>query len=204
MPLSTEHKARTREQIVSGAAGLMRRHGPSGIGVAQVMKQAGLTHGGFYAHFASKDELVAAAFEAAVVESGHNLTDGLEDLEPAEQLRHYVGRYLSRAHRDNPGEGCPLTALGSELSRGGPGARQGFEHGMRKLMEGFAKVLPAASTATNNDGSNALDDDDRVLNLMSTMVGGLMMSRAVEDQTFSDHILRTTRRAVLDAAGVQQ
>jgi len=198
MPLSTEHKARTREQIVSAAAGLMRRHGPSGIGVAQVMKQAGLTHGGFYAHFASKDELVAEAFEAAVVESGHNLTVGLEDLEPAEQLRHYVGRYLSRAHRDNPGEGCPLTALGSELSRGGPSARQGFEHGMRQLMEGFAKVLPA----TPEDGSTIADDDDRVLNLMSTMVGGLMLSRAVEDQTFSDHILRTTRRAVLDAAGV--
>jgi TetR/AcrR family transcriptional repressor of nem operon len=201
MPLSTEHKARTREQIVSAAAGLMRRHGPSGIGVAQVMKQAGLTHGGFYAHFASKDELVAEAFEAAVVESGRNLTEGLEDLEPAEQLRHYVGRYLSRAHRDNPGEGCPLTALGSELSRGGPSARHGFEHGMRKLMDGFAKVLPA-TPATGTDRLNTADDDDRVLNLMSMMVGGLMLSRAVGDQTFSDHILRTTRRAVLDAAGV--
>lgn len=198
MPLSAQHKAGTHRQIVDAAAGLLRRHGPSGTGVARVMKHAGLTHGGFYAHFASKDELLAAAFEAAVIDSGDKLADGLEGLPAAEKRRHYIGRYLSRAHRDNPGDGCPLAALGSDLARAEPAARQGFERGMQRLMAGFEKVLPGApkSPAANTSGEH---EDEKLLGLMAMMVGGIMLSRAVAEEEFSDHILRSVRRAALKA-----
>jgi len=203
MPYTAEHKSRTRERIVTAAADLLRAEGLSGTGVARVMKQAGLTHGGFYAHFASKDELIADAFESAVLDAGRNLTEGLEDLAAPERLRHYLGRYLSRTHRDNPGEGCPLSALGAELSRAGPSAREGFERGLRRLMAGFAKVIPPAPDTAQDAAVTAgdEDDDEKLFGLMAMMVGGLMLSRAVADEDFSNHILRTTRRAALKAAG---
>jgi len=192
MPLSADHKAETRKTIVAAAADLLRRHGPSGTGVAQVMKHAGLTHGGFYAHFASKDELLAAAFEAAVADSADKLSDGLNSLSPTERLRHYVGRYLSRTHRDHPGDGCPLAALGGELARGAPAARQGFERGLHGLMAGLGDVLDPVFEADEAD-----EDDEQLLGVMAMMVGGLMLSRAVDNEDFSDHILRSTRRAAL-------
>ncbi len=194
MPLSVEHKARTRDKIVAAAAGLLRTHGPAATGVAQVMKRAGLTHGGFYAHFSSKEEMVAAAFEAAVIDSANKLGDGLDDLPRAEKLRHYVGRYLSRAHRDKPAEGCPLAALGSDLARAEPGPRQGFEHGIRHLMADFEKVLP--HDENDKDG----EDDAHLLGTMAMMLGGLMLSRAVADTDFSDHILRSVRHTALGLA----
>ncbi len=193
MPLSVEHKARTRDKIVAAAAGLLRTHGPAATGVAQVMKRAGLTHGGFYAHFPSKEEMVAAAFGAAVVDSANKLGDGLDDLPRAEKLRHYVGRYLSRAHRDNPAEGCPVAALGSDLARAEPGARQGFEHGIRHLMADLKKVLP-------HDDNDKDEDDGNLLGTMAMMLGGLMLSRAVADMDFSDHILRSVRHTALGLA----
>ena len=200
MPYTAEHKSRTRERIVAAAADLLRTEGLAGTGVARVMTKAGLTHGGFYAHFSSKDELISAAFEAAVLDAGRNLSEGLEDLDAPERLRHYLGRYLSRTHRDNPGEGCPLSALGAELSRAGPSAQAGFERGMRRLMTGFAKVLPPQTGSELLTSGNGDDGDEQLLGVMAMMIGGLMLSRAVADEDFSNHILRTTRRAALKAA----
>jgi TetR/AcrR family transcriptional regulator, transcriptional repressor for nem operon len=197
MPYSAEHKSDTRKRIVTAAAELLRTDGIPGTGVAKVMKHAGLTHGGFYAHFKSKDDLVSAAFEEAVIDAGKRLTEGLEDLEGSERLKHYIGRYLSRVHRDNPELGCPLASLGAELSRGGPAARAGFENGMRRLVKGLNQVLP--DEVKDRDGFNA-EEDEHVLGVMSMMVGGLMLSRSVEGQDYSDHILRTTRRAALKLA----
>ena len=192
MPYSAEHKADTRGRIVGAAADLLRSQGIPGTGVAKVMKHAGLTHGGFYAHFKSKDDLVAAAFEEAVIDAGKKLTEGLQEIEGQERLAHYIGRYLSRIHRDNPELGCPLASLGAELSRGGPGAKEGFEKGLRRLILGLDKVLPPEVTATLNEN---MAEDENVLAVMAMMVGGLMLSRAVADEDYSDHILRTTRRA---------
>ena len=194
MPYSVEHKAETRQRIVTSAADILRKNGVKGTGVAKVMKHAGLTHGGFYAHFASKDDLVAAAFEEAVLDAGRKMTEGLDEIEGQERLVHYIGRYLSRVHRDNPELGCPLAALGSELSRGDEGARQGFERGLRRLVMSLDKMLPTDITTAH--GANVADDEN-FLAVMSMMVGGLMLSRAVGDQDYSDHILRSTRRAAL-------
>ena len=195
MPYSAGHKADTRQRIIASAADLLRSEGIAGTGIAKVMKHAGLTHGGFYAHFNSKNDLVSAAFEEAVLDAGRKLTEGLEGIEKQERLAHYIGRYLSRVHRDNPELGCPLAALGSELSRGDEGARQGFERGLRRLVSGLDKLLPVE--LSNAHTANAADDE-LFLAVMSMMVGGLMLSRAVGDQDYSDHILRSTRRAAVE------
>ena len=194
MPYSADHKAETRQRIVSSAAHLLRSEGVPGTGVARVMKHAGLTHGGFYAHFKSKDDLISAAFEEAVMDAGRNLTDGLDGMESAEKLAHYIGRYLSRVHRDNPELGCPLSSLGAELSRGGVSARQGFERGLLRLMKGLDRILP--EQISRETGTDVSENDDLIA-IMAMMVGGLMLSRAVAEEEFSDRILRTTRRAAL-------
>jgi len=194
MPYSADHKAETRQRIVSSAAHLLRAEGVPGTGVARVMKHAGLTHGGFYAHFKSKDDLIAAAFEEAVMDAGRNLTEGLDGMDAQEKLAHYIGRYLSRAHRDNPEHGCPLSSLGAELSRGGTSARQGFERGLLRLMKGLDQILPEQLTG---EVEPDISENDDLISIMAMMVGGLVLSRAVADEEFSDRILRTTRRSAL-------
>src|SRR3989337_618976 len=115
--MSREEKARTHARIVEVAAGMFRKNGIAATGVADVMKSAGLTHGGFYRHFASKDDLAAAAISHAVAISLAELeeAEGLEAKRAA--LRRYIDRYLSDDHVGNPRDGCPLAALGPEASR---------------------------------------------------------------------------------------
>ena len=124
MRYDTEHKARTRNAILVEAASAIRERGPEGVGVAEIMSATGLTHGGFYAHFKSKDELVACAITQMFDETRARFAKRTGDLPPADALTKYVDRYLSRAHRDQRSEGCALATLAGDLPRAGPEVAQ--------------------------------------------------------------------------------
>jgi len=180
MRKSREDAARTRERIVSAAAAEFREHGVVATGLADLMKAAGLTHGGFYKHFGSKDQLVAEA----VAEALDALIRMLTDAGPGA-----VAAYLSDWHRDNPGEGCPLSAIGSELARSDDNTRAVATAGFRKLVDLIAgrsdKPAPAAARA-------------RALVAVSTMIGALTMARVVDDPKLSAEILKEARKSLIE------
>ncbi|MCR6702607.1 MAG: TetR/AcrR family transcriptional regulator [Dokdonella sp.] len=183
MRVSREQAARNRERIIEQAALLFREHGIDGIGVADLMQSAGLTHGGFYGHFASKDDLAVCACEHAFAQSqarwSRLLAEGGADALPT-----LIASYVSARHRDHPGRGCALAALGGEAHRHAPPLRRAFERGVRTLADLLARALPGRSAQTRRR---------RALATLSGMVGAIVLARAVEDRALSDEIL--------DAAG---
>ena len=188
MPKVPERKARTHRQIVEAASRRMREVGPSGAGVTEIMAAAGLTHGGFYAHFADKDALVAEAVDAALAESREHWLAGLQGLRPEDAYRQIVGRYLSRGHRDALAAGCPMPALGSEISRHPRATREAFEKGFVKTGEAIASYTGGSAHSTGRE---------RALAMIALAVGGLTLSRMVADLELSDSILLACRRAAL-------
>ena len=124
MRVSREKALENREQIIETAARLLREHGFDGIGVADIMKAAGLTHGGFYRNFASKDDLAVKASERAIADTTALLKDGLAQ-QPKDPLRTLIESYVSPAHRDDPGSGCILPALAVDAARIPAGYRPG-------------------------------------------------------------------------------
>src|SRR5262245_31906728 len=117
MRYDSEHKERTRQRVLTEAAAAIRAHGPDGIGVAGLMAKAGLTHGGFYAHFKSKDDLVAQAISHMFEESRQRFLTHTDHADPAVALSRYIDMYVSERHRDTPEHGCPLPALSGDLAR---------------------------------------------------------------------------------------
>jgi len=117
MRYGAEHKQQTRERVLTQAAKAIREDGPHQLGVADVMAKAGLTHGGFYAHFKSKDELVAATIDAMFAQGRERMALETSDRTPTEALRNYVNFYLSRSHRDARESGCPLPYLAADAPR---------------------------------------------------------------------------------------
>lgn len=182
MRKSRAETAETRRRIVDLAARAFRRNGIAATGVAEIMAAAGLTHGGFYRHFGSKDQLVAEACSAglgSMVESYRSASDGGRDV--------FVERLqssLTPASRDDRSGGCPLVAMGSELVRGDVATRRAAASGFRELVDEIARWLPAES------GREARDDAIAVL---TGMIGALTMSRVVDDAGLSARILRVGR-----------
>ncbi len=175
MRKSREEAAQTRKRIVTAASEEFRKNGIVATGLNDLMSAAGLTHGGFYKHFESKDQLVALACAEAVE------TAILEKLAAAaSEEGGAAAAYLSTGHRDNPAAGCPLSAIGSELARSDEKTRAAATAGFLKLvaiMAGqFGKVPPATARR-------------RALVAVSTMIGALTMSRIVTDPELSAHIL---------------
>jgi TetR/AcrR family transcriptional regulator, transcriptional repressor for nem operon len=169
MRKSREEAAETRKRIVQAAARQFREKGIAATGLAELMKAAGLTHGGFYKHFASKDQLVAEATAAAV--------DSLLKEMAAPTFKSTVAAYLSTRHRDNPASGCPLAALGDELARSGKEARAAATTGFMRLVDTLA-----------GDACNAAARR-RALVAAATMIGAVTMSRLVTDPELSAEIL---------------
>lgn len=138
--MSEAEKRKSHNRILEEAARIFRERGVETTSVSDVMQAAGLTHGGFYRHFRSKDELVAAAFKAAVDDVLADLENAASDEEKADTRKAYIETYLSPCHVDNRGEGCPLAALAGDLSRGAPDAkREGYdalERVSQQLSEG--------------------------------------------------------------------
>ena len=192
MRYAKDHKQQTRRRIVEAAARSFRSRGYRAAGVDQVMEAAGLTPGGFYAHFPSKQALLAETLGLALEQARAQLFSGLDDLEGAEWLRAVVGRYLSRPHRDQPAGGCSLPALAGEIAREGRPPRAALQAYLQQLVAELAPRTPAAP---------GLEPEDRVLATLALLSGALMLARAVPDEDLSDRILRAARRlAVPEAA----
>ena len=195
MRYDLERKARTRERVLQAAVNAIRTEGPSRLGVAGVMQGAGLTHGGFYAHFDSRDELVTAAIAEMLDHVRDSFPGCIEGLEPRAALRSYVRLYLSRAHRDARDSGCPLAVLSSDLPRMAEPARTRYAEGVARLtslIQGHLEALGHGDAAAL--ASSALAE----------MIGALSLSRAVADPDQSDLILARSRAAVLARLGVAE
>ncbi|MGC1328929.1 TetR/AcrR family transcriptional regulator [Pseudomonas sp.] len=189
MRYSADHKAQTHDRIVKEAAARFRRDGIGATGLQPLMKALGLTHGGFYAHFKSKDELVETALQAATDELTQVCEKAFAKQKP---LHSFIDTYLSPTHRDSPEKGCPLPTMAAELGqRGQPSAT--IDRGVEDRLGRIAATL------------NAQDADEQAVVMLSTLVGALMLSRSVEDPQLSLRILDTARKALkLQADGASQ
>ncbi|HEY4211064.1 MAG TPA: TetR/AcrR family transcriptional regulator [Steroidobacteraceae bacterium] len=187
MRYQSEHKEQTRQRVLTEAAAAIRESGPDGIGVAAIMAKAGLTHGAFYAHFESKDDLVAQAISRMFEESSEKFLKRTENLPAAAALTHYLDMYLSTRHRDAPQSGCPLPSLSGEVARLPDAARARFASGLETLTAALAGRIRELGHA---------DPEMLATSMISEMVGALAMSRAVEDTAESDRILQASRNAI--------
>ncbi|WP_440221782.1 TetR/AcrR family transcriptional regulator [Dokdonella sp. MW10] len=190
MRVTREQAERNRERIVDTASTLFREHGFDGIGVADLMKAAGLTHGGFYGHFESKDDLAAQSCAHAFAGSIERWRHVAARTPQADALRALVERYLDARHRDAPAKGCVLAALAAEAPRQGAGVRRVFADGVRALLGVLEKAVPGRIRATRRR---------RALATLSGMVGAIVLARAVDDAALADEILEATRESLLPA-----
>ncbi|HEX3762010.1 MAG TPA: TetR/AcrR family transcriptional regulator [Kofleriaceae bacterium] len=180
-------KAETHERIVETAGRAIRAHGYDGASVADVMKQAGLTHGGFYAHFASREAMLEEAIDRAADDGRGRLRAVADRAEPGHALEAIIASYLSDRHVEHPESGCTLAALGSETRRQAPALRRIATRQVGGLADLIAAQLPGGDTADNRD---------RALATLCGMVGALSLSRAVDDPALA----RALRDAVARAA----
>lgn len=197
MRVSKEKAAENRGRILDEAARLFRERGLSGVGVDALSEAAGLTHGGLYSQFGSKERLIHEALAHALAHGALARLPEAAEAAPRERLTALVTAYLSPEHRDRVGRGCTLAALGCEMPRQGPGVRQVFTEGIRKRMELLASLLPGRRRAAR---------EDRALATLATMVGALILSRAVSDEALSNRILsasaaRLTEETTTRSAG---
>jgi TetR/AcrR family transcriptional repressor of nem operon len=189
MRVSREKAEESRERILKAASRLFRERGIDAAGVDDVTRAAGLTHGGFYRHFASKEALAAEAVErelAASTKRWRKLADGVA---AEEALRTLVAGYLSREHRDSPGRGCPLSALGSEVTHQPKSVRRSFTKGLMEMLNVLEELSPDEDVAKRRDRA--------ILTLVS-LVGAIIMASAVEDSEFSNLILSSVSREFAD------
>jgi AcrR family transcriptional regulator len=187
-------KEQTRERIVRAAARAIRKHGYEGLGVADVMKEAGLTHGGFYAHFASRDALLAQAAAQAGVESMENLSRAVARVKPGEELMALVDSYLADRHVEaaEQGLGCALAAAGSEVPRQHEEVRRAVSRRIKELISLVERQFP-------DWGKNVAHE--KAMAIVPCMVGALMLARAVDDPQLSKAIRKAARELIRSAAG---
>jgi TetR/AcrR family transcriptional regulator, transcriptional repressor for nem operon len=179
MRVSRAQAEENRERILDAATRLFRERGIDGIGVADLMKSAGLTHGGFYGHFKSKDDLVAQACARAVARMRESWIRVI-DQAPGDPLDAMADHYLSSKHRENVGRGCLMAALGSEVSRQGTSVRHAVTEELRPFIDYLSKVVR---------GSTAGARREKALTLYASLVGALVVARAVDDPVLSDEVL---------------
>jgi len=185
-------KEETRERILRAAARAIRKHGYEGVGVAEVMKEAGLTHGGFYAHFESRDALLAAAADQAGAESIEHLTRALAAAKPGRELTALVDAYLSDGHLAAPEQGCLIAAAGSEVPRQQAEVRRAASRRIKELIGLIERQFPEWG------GSAA---HDKAMGIAATVVGAVVLARAVEDPQLSSRIRKAARELIRAAAG---
>jgi TetR/AcrR family transcriptional repressor of nem operon len=176
MRVTKEKAAENRERILTEAARLFRERGVSAVGMDALAEAAGMTHGSLYSQFDSKEHLATEALGRAFDASAAKYDE-------VETLSAYVERYLSPRHRDTPGSGCAIATLGCEVPRQGNAMRQTFTEGLRRLTERLTRLLPKAGRKSENEA----------LALAATLVGGMILARAVDDRELSDRILAACR-----------
>ena len=193
MRYSESHKQETHERLVKIGARMLREKGPDGFAVAELMAEAGLTHGGFYAHFESKEACIAEATREIFTQMGRRTAKHVEGLPPRHALATVIDLYVSPYHRDNAGDGCPVTSLNSEMPRQPQAVRDAFDAGVKMMVTGMKKRLADAH----------IDDAESLAPaVLAAMVGAVSMSRAVSDKTLSDELLVAARNGIKTRLGL--
>jgi TetR/AcrR family transcriptional repressor of nem operon len=190
MRYDPQHKIRTRDRIVRNAARKLRSEGLSGPGVASVMKASGLTVGGFYKHFRSKDELLADAIAEAFSESGEKIYSSLQNVPHEDRWREFVRLYLSPEHCDHPDSGCPVAALAPEMARAKLGVRKRISGLIKDRAERWVEFMP---------GRTATERWQNFSVIFSAMAGAVSVARILTDPAdrqkvladMRDHLLRS-------------
>lgn len=176
MKITQDQVVRNRTALLEAAARLFRERGFDGVSVADITRAAGLTHGAFYGHFASKDDLITRTVEAVLTAAS-----------PAPSMVDYASGYLSAAHRDDPGASCMYATLGSEAVRASSEVRHAMTEALRQRLEQFARDAP---------GVDAAEQHRSAVVGYAAMIGALLLSRIVDDPALSDDILAQARHAI--------
>jgi TetR/AcrR family transcriptional repressor of nem operon len=193
MRYSSEHKAETRARVLKEAAVAIRRDGVDRIGVAQIMGAAGLTHGGFYAHFESKDDLVAQAVGHMFEDRYAAFFERLDGDEPRAGLTRFVDRYVSMRHRDAPEAGCPIPVLAGQVPHLPEAARARFVAAVERLTGAVAALL----------GRMGHEDAETVAEaVIAEMVGAVALARVQKDDAKAETMLAAVRTSVMAKLGL--
>jgi TetR/AcrR family transcriptional regulator, transcriptional repressor for nem operon len=183
MRRSREEKAQVHERILDIASARIREAGIDGPSVAEIMQAAGLTHGGFYKHFRSRDDLIAEAADRAFTESDgkvHEITDDARD-----PLAAFVDWYLSAHHRDDAAHGCAVAALGRDVAHASGHVRSAYDRQVERYLSNLQRLLDRDSDARG-----------RAIVALTMLVGAINLARAIDDHELSDEVLRTVREAL--------
>ena len=199
MKLTKQKAAQNRQRIVETAGRLFREQGFDGVGVADLMKAAGFTHGGFYNHFSSKEALAAEAASSGLNTSNSKLSDSLVDTENSgtSGLAKFVERYLSSEHRDDRAGGCTIASLAGDAARETEEIQASFAKGIEEELGILASYF--AKNASEDQGS-PLSARERAIRLVAELVGAVILARAVArgNRSLSDELLRTARHTLLE------
>ena len=182
MRRSREEKAKSRERIVEVAAARIREAGTDGPGVAEIMREAGMTHGGFYKHFDSRDELVAAALEQALADGDAFVTELTADA--ADPLAAFVDWYVSPEHLANPAAGCAVAGLGADVGRGSEALHALYRAQVERYLGRLEALLGSRARATV---------------ALATLVGAITVARGLGEPLLAEEILRDVRAALKSA-----
>lgn len=191
MKVSRAQAEKNRDRVIDVAAALFRERGFDGIGLTSLMNAAGLTHGGFYGQFKSKEDLAAQASGRALEENLQKWSS-IIDGAAGDPLRELVAFYLSENHRDAPGQGCALAALGPDAARHGGALRSTFTGGVGVYLEILSKMM---------SGRSAAEKRRKAIATLAKMVGAIVLARAVDDADLSKGILEATARDLMADRG---
>lgn len=193
MPYTAEHKAETRKRIVASARRLFNKRGFTEVSIDEIMGHAGLTRGGFYNHFATKDELYAEAVRQILTCNGTAEFDGKKidfNGEPTRLARQIIAAYLSDRHFSDIDSSCPLIALPSDVARGGDTVKQAY----RQVLNAMVDLFQASQ-------GDRVDARKRAISMATLCIGGMVLARAVDDEGFGDEIRSVAMASALEAGG---
>lgn len=202
MRRTKQAKRETHARIVEAAARRFRTDGIDGVGIADLMGEAGLTHGGFYAHFDTKDALVAEVCADGLTQASTRLARAARKASPARQLAKLIDLYLSPYHRDHPEAGCMMPTLSGEIARSEPAVRAAFTQSYKNYRDEVMTFLP--DTPNTSDGPDArggngdhssreMSQSDKAMVLLAGLVGTMLLARAVDDSELSERMLQVNR-----------
>src|SRR5215471_14257766 len=190
MRYESDHKARTRQRIVKNAARQVRAKGLNGPGVAGLMKASGLTVGGFYKHFGSKDDLLVQAIEEGMNDFGGKLFEATKDAPPGERWKEIVKWYLSVDHCERSDTGCPMASLAPEIARAAPAVKKRILNIMKARREHLLEFMP---------GRNAAEKERNFAVIFTAMAGAVSMARIMMDPAEKEKILSSVRDHLLES-----
>ncbi len=183
-------KEASHERILAAAARAIRRSGYDGVGVADIMKEAGLTHGAFYAHFDSREAMLAEAARRACTESATAAAEAVAAVPPEQALAHILRIYLSREHLEQVEQGCPLVALGSETARQAPEVRRVTTRHVKEMID----LVARQSADWGQPGAH-----ERAMVTVATMVGAVLLARAVDEPALADGLCEAALKQLVTA-----